>query len=56
MPRFEFNSGTFPWFYAVAFVLCGESHFLVSWCVGDMCDMTGSDEDYGRSRRPGAED
>jgi hypothetical protein len=29
---------------------------LVSWCVGDMCDMEGSNEDLGRSRRPGAED
>jgi hypothetical protein len=29
---------------------------LVSWCVGDRCGMTRSDEDHGRSRRPGAED
>jgi hypothetical protein len=29
---------------------------LVSWCVGDRCDMTGIDDDLGRSRRPGAED
>jgi hypothetical protein len=29
---------------------------LISWCVGDWCDMTDSDEDLGRSRRPGAED
>jgi hypothetical protein len=29
---------------------------LVSWCVCDMCDMAGSDEDLGRSRRPGVED
>jgi hypothetical protein len=29
---------------------------LVSWCVGDMCDMMGSDKDRARSRRPGAED
>jgi hypothetical protein len=36
-------------------ILCGESHLLVSWCVGDRCSMTGSDEDHGRSRRPGAE-
>jgi hypothetical protein len=35
---------------------CGESYLLVSWCVGDRCDMTASDEDLGRSRRPGAED
>jgi hypothetical protein len=34
---------------------CGESCLLVSWCVGDMCDMTSSDEDLGRSRRPSVE-
>jgi hypothetical protein len=35
---------------------CGESRLLVSWCVRDKCDMTGSDEDLGRSRRYGIED
>jgi hypothetical protein len=35
---------------------CGESRFLVSWCVGDMCGMACNDEDHGRSRRPDAED
>jgi hypothetical protein len=34
---------------------CGESCLLVSWCVGDKCDVAGSDEDRGRSRIPGAE-
>jgi hypothetical protein len=29
---------------------------LVSWCVGDRCNMADNDEDHGRSRRPGAED
>jgi hypothetical protein len=29
---------------------------LVLWCAGDRCDMVGSDEDCGKSRRPGAED
>jgi hypothetical protein len=29
---------------------------LVSCCAGGRCDMEGSDEDHGRSRRPGAED
>jgi hypothetical protein len=29
---------------------------LVSWCVGGRCGMACSDEDHGRSRRPGAED
>jgi hypothetical protein len=35
---------------------CGESHLLVSWCVGDRCDMVGSDDDLGRSRKSGVED
>jgi hypothetical protein len=35
---------------------CGESRLLVSWCVGDKYDMTGSDEDRGKSRKPGAVD
>jgi hypothetical protein len=40
------------------YYLCsyGESCLLVSWCVGDMCDMVGSDEDLDRSMRLGAED
>jgi hypothetical protein len=29
---------------------------LVSWCAGGRCGMAGSDEDHGRSRRPGTED
>jgi hypothetical protein len=29
---------------------------LVSWCAGDMSNMTDNDEDRGRSRRPSAED
>jgi hypothetical protein len=29
---------------------------LVSWCVGDRCDMASSNEDCDRSRRPDAED
>jgi hypothetical protein len=29
---------------------------LVSWCAGVRCSMACSDEDRGRSRRPGAED
>jgi hypothetical protein len=37
-------------------ILYGESCFLVSWCVGDKCDMAGSDEYRGRSRRPAADD
>jgi hypothetical protein len=37
-------------------ILSGESCLLVSRCVGDRCDMVGSDEDLGRSRRPSVED
>jgi hypothetical protein len=29
---------------------------LVLWCAGDRCSMADSDEDRGRSRRPGVED
>jgi hypothetical protein len=35
---------------------CGESCLLVSWCVGDRCDMTDINEDPDMSRRPGVED
>jgi hypothetical protein len=56
MPRFEFKSETFQWFYPIIFVSCGESRLLVSWCVGGRCDMVGSDDDLGKSRRLGAED
>jgi hypothetical protein len=35
---------------------CGESCLLVSWYAGDRCGMVSSDEDRGRSRRPGAEE
>jgi hypothetical protein len=35
---------------------CGESRLLVSWCIGERCDMTSSDENIGKSRRPGAKD
>jgi hypothetical protein len=37
-------------------VSCGESRLLVSWCAGSRCDMTGNNENLGRSRRPGVED
>jgi hypothetical protein len=29
---------------------------LISWCVGDRCDMVNNDKDHGRSRRPSAKD
>jgi hypothetical protein len=38
------------------FCSCGESCLIVSWCVGDRCDMTYNDEDLGRNRKLGAED
>jgi hypothetical protein len=40
------------------YYLCSyeESCLLVSWGVGGRCDIMGSDEDLGMSRRPGAED
>jgi hypothetical protein len=37
-------------------ILCGESCFLVSGCVGNICDMASSDEDRGGSTRPGVDD
>jgi hypothetical protein len=37
-------------------ILCEETRLLVSWCAGDSCDMAGSDENRGTSRRPGAEE
>jgi hypothetical protein len=35
---------------------CEKSRLLVSCCTGDKCDMTSSDENRDRSRRPDAED
>jgi hypothetical protein len=49
------NPERFWWFY-LYLCLCGELHLLVSCCTGGRCGMTGSNEDHGRSRRPGAED
>jgi hypothetical protein len=54
--RFEFESGTVSFYFSFTFVSLGESHLLVSWCAGGRCGMTCSDEDCGRSRRPGVED
>jgi hypothetical protein len=47
------NPGYFGCFTPIC--SCGESRLLISWCVGDRCDMAGSDEDLGRSRRPDAD-
>jgi hypothetical protein len=55
LPRFEFEFGKFRWIYPLSY-LYGETHLHVSWCAGDRCNMAGSDEDHGRSRRPGVED
>jgi hypothetical protein len=54
--RFEFKSGIVSFWFSFIFVSFGESCLLVSWCAGGRCGMACSDEDRGRSRRPGAED
>jgi hypothetical protein len=54
--RFEFEFVTVPFYFSFTFVSFGESCLLVSWCAGGRCGMVCSDEDRGRSRRPGAED
>jgi hypothetical protein len=54
--RFEFESGTILFCFSFTFVSLGELHLLVSWCAGGKCGMTCSDENHGRSRRPGVED
>jgi hypothetical protein len=53
---FEFESWIILFYFSFTFVSFGESHLLVSWCVGGRCSMTCSDEDCGSSRRPGVED
>jgi hypothetical protein len=42
--------------FTLIFVSFRESHLLALWCVCGRCGMVGSDEDHGRSRRPGADD
>jgi hypothetical protein len=54
--RFKFEFGTVLFCFSFIFVSFGESCLLVSWCAGGRCGMTCSDEDHGRSRRPGVED
>jgi hypothetical protein len=56
LARFEFESETVLFCFSFTFVSFRESCLLVSWCAGGRCDMTYSDKDRGRSRRPGAED
>jgi hypothetical protein len=50
------NPGNFRWFNIYPTCLCGESCLLVLWCAGGRCGMAGSDDNRGRSRRPGVED
>jgi hypothetical protein len=52
----EFESRIVLFCFFFTFVLLEESRLFVSWCAGGRCGMVCSDEDRGRSRRPGAED
>jgi hypothetical protein len=54
--RIEFEYVTVLFCFSFTFVSFGESCLLVSWCAGGRCGMACSDEDHGRSRKPGAED
>jgi hypothetical protein len=54
--RFEFEFGIILFCFCFIFVSFGESRLLVSWCASGWCGMACSDEDCGRSRRPGVED
>jgi hypothetical protein len=53
---FEFESGIVLFCFSLTFVSFGGSRLLVSWYAGGRCGIACSDEDRGRSRRPGAED
>jgi hypothetical protein len=54
--RFEFESGIVSFYFSFTFVSFRESRLLVSRYAGGRCGMVCSDENHGRSRRPGAED
>jgi hypothetical protein len=56
LAKFEFESGIVLFYFSFIFVSFGESRLLVSWRAGGRCGMECSDEDRGRSSRPGAED
>jgi hypothetical protein len=56
LARFEFEFGMVLFCFSFIFVSFGESCLLVSWCAGGRCGMVCSDEDCGRSRRPGIDD
>jgi hypothetical protein len=53
---FEFKFGIVSFCFSLSLFHFGESRLLVSWCAGARCGMVCSDEDHGRSSRPGAED
>jgi hypothetical protein len=54
--RFEFESEIVLFCFSFILVSFEESRLLVSWCAGGRCGMACSDEEHGRSRRPGVED
>jgi hypothetical protein len=56
LARFEFESGIVSFYFSFIFVSFEESRLLVSWSAAGRCGMVCSNEDHGRSRRPGAED
>jgi hypothetical protein len=56
LARFEFESKTVSFYFSFTVVSFGESCLLVSWCAGGRCGLAYSDENRGRSTRPGAED
>jgi hypothetical protein len=56
LARFEFESGIVLSYFSFIFVSFGELSLIVSWRACGRCGMTCSDENCGRSRRPGAED
>jgi hypothetical protein len=56
LAKFEFEFRIVLFYFSFIFVSFGESRLFISWCAGGRCDMACSDEDRGRSRRPGAED
>jgi hypothetical protein len=56
LARFEFKSGIVLFYFSFIFVSFRESRLLVSWCAGGRCGLACSNENRGRSRRPGVED
>jgi hypothetical protein len=56
LARFEFEFRIVSFCFSFIFCSFEESCLLVSWCADGRCGMACSDEDHGRSRRPGVED